>query len=70
MKKNNKYQKNQKVRKSNPFEGKIKQLKKETLILVNLDEAKPFVQECFRQRIKVGVGDVYNGGVIIYKDED
>ena len=53
-----------------PFEGKIKQLKKETLILVNLDEAKPFVQECFKQHIKVDVASkAYNGGVFVYLDK-
>lgn len=54
---------------SKPFEGKIKQLNKESLILISLNDAKAFVKECFKQRIKVGVGSVYNGGVIIYKDE-
>ena len=68
----NSNKKNQKARKEHvtrPFSGKIKQLEKETVILINLEQAKPFVQECFKQRIKVGVGSVYNGGVIIYKDD-
>lgn len=63
------YNKNKKQSETKPFEGKIKQLQKETLILISLNDAKAFVQECFKQRIKVGVGSVYNGGVIIYKDE-
>lgn len=64
--KNNK--KNAQVKETKPFEGLIKQLERETLVLVNLQQAKSFVKACFDQKIKVGVGDVYNGGVIIYKD--
>lgn len=70
MKKNYKYGKYRKSENATtPFDGKIKQLRKETLILISLNEAKDFVKECFKQRIKVGVGSVYNGGVIIFKDE-
>lgn len=65
--KQNKNFKNKNQSKTMPFEGLIKQLKKETLVLVNLQQAKPFVKACFDQKIKVGVGSVYNGGVIIYK---
>lgn len=50
-----------------PFEGKIQQLYREHVILVSLTEAKPFVQECYNRGCPVGVGSVYNGGVIIYE---
>ena len=49
------------------FEGLVNQLKKETLVLVNLTNARDFAQECFRRGIKVGVGDTYGDGVIIVK---
>ena len=61
--KNVKYQ-----RESRPFDAQIKQLKRESLILVSLVKAKPFAKECFDRGIKIGVGDVYNDSVIIYKD--
>ena len=50
-----------------PFEGKVQQLYQEHVILVNLTEAKEFVQECYNRGCPVGVGSVYNGGVIIYE---
>ena len=61
--------KNAQVKETKPFEGLIKQLQRETLVLVNLQQAKPFVKACFDQKIKVGVGSVYNGGVVIYEDK-
>jgi hypothetical protein len=63
----NSNKKNQQVRKSSPFDGKISQLKRETLILVNLHEAKAFAKECFKRGIKVDVGSTYKDGVIIYE---
>jgi len=50
-----------------PFDGLIKQLNKEQLVLVNLDKAKDFVQECGKRGIVCGVGSKYNGGLVIYK---
>lgn len=61
--------KNTQVRKTMPFEGLIKQLRKESLVLVNLEKARPFAEACFAQGIKIGVGSVYNGGVVIYEDK-
>ena len=51
-----------------PFEGLIKQLQKETLVLVNIYKAKDFVKACFDKGIKVDVGSTFKDGVVIYKD--
>lgn len=54
---------------SRPFDAQIKQLNRESLILVTLVNAKEFCHECFNRGIKVGVGDTLNDeSVIIYKD--
>ena len=50
-----------------PFEGMIRQMRQESLILVALPKVKPFIQECAKRHISVGVGDVHNGGIIIYQ---
>ena len=61
-------QRNNKAQKpTRPFDGLIKQLNKEQLVLVNLDKAKDFVQECGKRGIICGVGSKYNGGLVIYK---
>lgn len=62
------FRKNNRRQVSRPFDAQIRQLNRESLILVNLVNVKSFANECFRRGIKVGVGDVYNDGVIIYKD--
>ena len=54
---------------SRPFDGKIRQLKRETLILVNLTEAVPFIEECAKRKIRVKTGDTYNGGIIVYENK-
>ena len=64
--KNNK--KNVQVKETKPFEGLIKQLERETLVLVNIYKAKDFVKACFDEGIKVDVGGTYKEGVVIYKD--
>lgn len=60
--------KNALVKETKPFEGLIKQLQKETLVLVNIYKAKDFVKACFDKGIKVDVGSTYKDGVVIYKD--
>ena len=60
--------KNAQVKETKPFEGLIKQLDRETLVLVNIYKAKDFVKACFDEGIKVDVGSTYKGGVVIYKD--
>ena len=60
--------KNVQVKETKPFEGLIKQLQKETLLLVNIYKAKDFVKACFDKGIKVDVGSTYKDGVVIYKD--
>ncbi len=52
-----------------PFDGLVHQLKRESLVLVNLGKSKAFAAECFKRGIKVGVGDTYKNGVIIYLDK-
>ena len=59
---------NRNVTKSRPFDAQIRQLKRESLILVTLVKAKDFCHECFNRGIKVGVGDTLDDSVIIYKD--
>jgi hypothetical protein len=63
----NSNKKNQQVRRSNKFDGKIAQMHRNTVILVNLDESRAFAAECFRRGIKVDVGSTYKDGVIIYE---
>ena len=65
MKQNNK--KNQKVRKTRPFDGLINQLHKETLVLVNINKLPAFVQECNNRHITVGLGSNYGDGKIVFK---
>lgn len=60
--------KNVQVKETKPFEGLIKQLNRETLVLVNIYKAKDFVKACFDEGIKVDVGSTYKDGVVIYKD--
>ena len=68
MKQNKNNKKNAQVKETKPFEGLIKQLERETLVLVNIYKAKDFVKACFDQGIKVDVGSTYKDGVVIYKD--
>jgi len=61
-------QRNNKAQKpTRPFEGLIKQLNKESLVLVNLNKAEAFVRECGKQNIVCGVGSTYKDGIVIYK---
>lgn len=60
--------KNAQVKETKPFEGLIKQLERETLVLVNIYKAKDFVKACFDEGIKVDIGSTYKDGVVIYKD--
>lgn len=67
--KNRRNNKGVKVSQTRPFEGLVKQLKRESLVLVTFTDVKAFAKECFDRGIKVGVGDVYEDkGIIIYKD--
>ena len=61
-------QRNNKAEKpTRPFDGLIRRLNKESLVLVNLNNAKSFIQECGKRGIICGVGSKYNGGLVIYK---
>lgn len=68
MKQNKNNKKNAQVKETKPFEGLIKQLERETLVLVNIYKAKDFAKACFDRGIKVDVGSTYKDGVVIYKD--
>lgn len=69
MRKKVSFRKNNKKRQvSRPFDAQIRQLNRESLILVTLVNAKEFCHECFKRGIKVGVGDTLDESVIIYKD--
>lgn len=68
MKQQYKGRKTVKVEKpTRPFDGLIRQLNKEQLVLVNLNRAEDFVRECGKRGIVCGVGSKYNGGLVIYK---
>ena len=61
-------QRNNKAQKpTRPFEGLIKQLNKESLVLVNLNKAEDFIRECGNRKIVCGVGSRYKDGIVIYK---
>lgn len=66
---NNRNNRKNEAKETKPFEGLIKQLERETLVLVNIYKAKDFVKACFDQGIKVDVGSTYKDGVVIYKDK-
>ena len=68
MRMKQKYNNRKKNAQTKPFEGLIKQLERETLVLVNIYKAKDFVKACFDEGIKVDVGSTYKDGVVIYKD--
>ena len=65
MKQSNK--KNQKVQKTRPFDGLIRQLNHESLVLVNLNKLPAFVQECANRHIVVELGSNYGDGKIVFK---
>ena len=69
MRKKTGFRRNNKKRQaSRPFDAQIRQLNRESLILVALVNAKEFCHECFNRGIKVGVGGTLDESVIIYKD--
>jgi len=65
MKQNNK--KNQKVRKTRPFEGLINQLKRETVVLVNMDKFEDFKQALNDADIDYDLGDFWGDGIFVVK---
>lgn len=65
MKQNNK--KNQKVRQTKPFEGKINQLKREKLVLCSMVQFEGFKKAMNDAHIDYELGDFYKDGIIIVK---
>lgn len=59
--------KNQKVRKTRPFEGLVRQLNKETLVLVNLNKFDAFKQVLNDADIDYDLGDFFGDGIIVVK---
>lgn len=57
--------KNNKVRKTRPYEGKINQLKKETVVLCNLAEFDKFKEALGNAHIDYDLGDFYGDNHII-----
>lgn len=48
-----------------PFEGKVKQLRKEHLILINLAEFEGFRNALINEGIEYDLGAFYNDGIIV-----
>jgi hypothetical protein len=65
MKQSNK--KNQKVRKTRPFEGMMNQLKRETLVLVNMDKFEDFKKALNDADVDYDLGDFYGNGIFVVK---
>lgn len=58
-----------KERKARPFDAEIRQMRKNTVILVTGIKVKPFTEECLKRGIDLRVGSTYNGGTIFFEDE-
>jgi hypothetical protein len=57
--------KNKKVRKTRPFEGKINQLKRETVVLCNLAEFDKFKEALSNAHVDYDLGDFFGDNDII-----
>ena len=56
-----------KERKARPFDAEIRQMRKNTVILITGIKVKPFIEECAKRGIDLQVGSAYNGGIIFYE---
>ena len=63
--KNNK--KNAQVKETKPFEGLIKQLERETLVLCSLVQFEGFKKALGNANVEYDLGDFYNDGIIVIK---
>ncbi|MBQ3950730.1 MAG: hypothetical protein II661_09665 [Bacteroidales bacterium] len=63
MKKNNKVQ----SQPSQRFGGKIRQMRQSKMVLVNFTEVKPFIDECAKRGIILGVGSTYGESIVMYE---
>lgn len=53
-----------------PFTGMVNQLRKESLILVNLGKFEGFKKALVDADIDYELGDFHNGGIVVIKKED
>lgn len=51
----------------NRFGGKIRQMHQAKMVLVNFTEVKPFIEECAKRGITLGVGSVYGESIVMYE---
>lgn len=59
--------KNKKVRETKPFEGKINQLKRETVVLCNMAQFESFKQALADADVDYDLGDFFGDNIIIVK---
>jgi len=59
--------KNNKVRKTRPYDGLVRQLNKETLVLCNLANFEGFKKALDNRNIEYELGDFYKDGIIVVK---
>ena len=59
--------KNKKVRETKPFEGKINQLKRETVVLCTMNQFEDFKQALADADIDYNLGDFFGDGIIVVK---
>lgn len=52
---------------SQRFGGKIRQMKSSKMVLVNFTDVQPFVDECAKRGIVLGVGSVYGESIVMYE---
>ena len=60
-----------KNRNTGRFQGLIDQMNrdKHKLVLVNINNAKPFANECIRRGYNIEIGDAYKDSIIIYRNK-
>ncbi len=63
MKKNKKA----KSQPSQRFGGKIRQMHQAKMVLVNFNDVRPFVEECAKRGITLGVGSTYRESIVMYE---
>ena len=56
-----------KNRQTKPFEGKINQLKRETMVLCNMAQFEDFKQALADADVDYDLGDFYKDGIIVVK---
>lgn len=49
------------------FGGKIRQMHQAKMVLVNFTEVKPFIEECAKRGITLGVGSTYGESIVMYE---